>query len=413
MRVLEASDRAHELVLHLEWQAGGNPVRVDFIRAEPFGLHKDLMRRLVGEADDFILDRWTVPGAHTLDDTREHWRAVRGGTDDLMGPLVCLGYEAISLQWVVTDSPQKRKDGCGLITGLRGHRRVVQRASVEAGGCPRLEPPDPEGQFAESRGEPIGWRVACASSLVVVQADVDAPSQEGAHREHDRLGFEDDTGDRDDAAHGSPVHDEVGGFLLEQGQIRLILQHRAYGLSVQLAIGLGAGCPHGRALAGIERAELDPGHVRGARHESAQCVDLSDEVTFSDASDGGVAAHLTQGLDALREQQSTRAHAGGRQRGFRAGVATANDDYVKRPGETHDVGLASGGGDPWSLSVRRRAALAEQVRSADYDCILGRSRSNGAPYLPYPPIRRDPLQSLSPAAPRTCTPHGCAGCACF
>src|SRR5690606_16524507 len=38
VRALEAFDRAHELELHIEWQAGRDPVWVDLVRREPFGL---------------------------------------------------------------------------------------------------------------------------------------------------------------------------------------------------------------------------------------------------------------------------------------------------------------------------------------------------------------------------------------
>ncbi len=58
---------------------------------------------------------------------------------------------------------------------------------------------------------------------------------------------------------------------------------------------------------------------------------------FADAADGGVAAHLSQGLDALGEQKSARTHAGGRQCGFRAGVAAADDDDIKGLGEAHSA----------------------------------------------------------------------------
>ena len=98
---------------------------------------------------------------------------------------------------------------------------------------------------------------------------------------------------------------------------------------VELAVGLRARRAHRRTLAGVQRAELDAGAVRGARHRAAQRVDLLDQVALADAADGRVAAHLAQRLDALREQQRARAHARGRQRGLGAGVAAADDDHIE------------------------------------------------------------------------------------
>ena len=43
-----------------------------------------------------------------------------------------------------------------------------------------------------------------------------------------------------------------------------------------------------------------------ARHDATERVDLLDEMTFADAADGRVAAHLSQRLDGLREQQGAR-----------------------------------------------------------------------------------------------------------
>jgi len=43
----------------------------------------------------------------------------------------------------------------------------------------------------------------------------------------------------------------------------------------------------------------------------------------------GVAAHLAQGLDVVRQQQRLAAHARRRQRRLGAGMATADDDHVK------------------------------------------------------------------------------------
>ena len=67
---LESSDAAHELVLHVERQAGGDAVGIDLVRVEALGLDEDLMRGLAGEAEDLVLDRGTVPRTHPFDDAR-------------------------------------------------------------------------------------------------------------------------------------------------------------------------------------------------------------------------------------------------------------------------------------------------------------------------------------------------------
>jgi len=51
-------------------------------------------------------------------------------------------------------------------------------------------------------------------------------------------------------------------------EIRLLGQNRLHRLTVQLAVGLGAGAAHGRAFAPVEQAELNPGPVRDLAHQA-------------------------------------------------------------------------------------------------------------------------------------------------
>ena len=70
VRVLEAPDGAHELALHVERQAGRDAVRIDLVRVEPLGLDEDLVRGLVREAHDLVLDRRAVARTDALDQRR-------------------------------------------------------------------------------------------------------------------------------------------------------------------------------------------------------------------------------------------------------------------------------------------------------------------------------------------------------
>lgn len=58
---------------------------------------------------------------------------------------------------------------------------------------------------------------------------------------------------------------------------------------------------------------------------------------FANAANGGVARHLPERFDVVGEQERVRAHAGGSQRGFRAGVSAADDNDVV------GVGVGDGG----------------------------------------------------------------------
>ncbi len=158
---------------------------------------------------------------------------------------------------------------------------------------------------------------------------MNAAAEKGANREDDGGSLERDPCDGHDAANLPIVDNEVGGLLLKERQIRLVLEDAADGLPVELPIRLRPRGADRGALTGVQRAELDSGQIRGPRHRAAQCVDLAYQMPLADTADGRVAAHLAQGLDALSEQQRPRAHAGSRQRSFGAGMATTDHDDVK------------------------------------------------------------------------------------
>src|SRR5690348_7880110 len=121
MGTLEPGDAAHELILNVERQAGGNAIGVDLMRVEALGLDEDLMRRLVGEPKYLVLDRGAVPRPHALDDPGEHRGTVDGPPDDLVGTFRRMRNETIYLFWMLFSSPQKRKHRERMIARLPRH----------------------------------------------------------------------------------------------------------------------------------------------------------------------------------------------------------------------------------------------------------------------------------------------------
>ena len=209
------------------------------------------------------------------------------------------------------------------------------------GGVPVFRRRGAERQRPQALGEFVRRRIAGAAAAVVVEADVDAAAEERADGEHHRARAEFDAGHGDHATHHAVLDDEIGALLLEQREVGLVLERAANERLVQHAIRLHARRAHRRTLAGVQRARLDRRRIGASRHDTAQRVDLLDQVSLADAADGGVAAHLAQRLDALREQQRARTHAGSRQRGFGARVPATHDDYVKNACRTHGIAARS------------------------------------------------------------------------
>ena len=64
------------------------------------------------------------------------------------------------------------------------------------------------------------------------------------------------------------------------------------------------------------------------RHHPTQGIDFPDQVPLADAADGRIAAHRTDRLDVVGQQQGPRAGPRRGQRGLGAGVAAADHDDV-------------------------------------------------------------------------------------
>src|SRR3984957_11539480 len=87
VRALESPDGSDEFMLDVEGQAGGYPVRVDLVCIETLGLDENLMRRPVGETHDLVFHGRAITRSHTLDQAREHGRALAGGANDVVSAL--------------------------------------------------------------------------------------------------------------------------------------------------------------------------------------------------------------------------------------------------------------------------------------------------------------------------------------
>jgi len=111
--------------------------------------------------------------------------------------------------------------------------------------------------------------------------------------------------------------------------IAVPLEERTNGSAIKPAIALSARCPHSGPLAAVEHAELEGGEVSGAPHDSAKGIDLSNDSSLGNAANGGVARHLTYGLERACDQTNASAQTCGSDRRFGTGVTSTNYQNVK------------------------------------------------------------------------------------
>jgi hypothetical protein len=164
---------------------------------------------------------------------------------------------------------------------------------------------------------------------------MDLAVEERARRQHDSARPETDADLRDRTDHPVALDHQVVDGLLEQPQVRLILEPMADRSLVQDAVGLGTRGAYGRTLRRIEDPELNTALVGRGGHRTAERIDFLDEMALADAADRRIAAHLAERFDVMGQQQRLRTHAGRCQRGLRAGVPAADDDDVKFCGKKH------------------------------------------------------------------------------
>ena len=132
---------------------------------------------------------------------------------------------------------------------------------------------------------------------------MDSAREEGADGEYHGARAKFDAALRGHAGDAVAFENQIGRLPLKQLQLLLGLERAADGELVEAPIGLRAGGAHRRTLAGVQCAELDAGEVRRRRHGPTEGVDFLHQMALADAADRWIAAHLPQGLDAMREQQ--------------------------------------------------------------------------------------------------------------
>jgi hypothetical protein len=104
--------------------------------------------RLVGEANDLVLDGRAVARAATFDPTSIHRRPTQPRANDLVRPLVGVGDVAGDLRLGDTVAPERERLG-RIVARLNLEALVIDRSRVEPRAGTRLETPDAETQLGE------------------------------------------------------------------------------------------------------------------------------------------------------------------------------------------------------------------------------------------------------------------------
>src|SRR5690348_11656198 len=179
------------------------------------------MAVLASEAMDLVLDRGTVARANALDYPRVHRRAVESSANDLVGTRVRVRDPAWQLSGVHFRTADERETRGRVVPGLLLHHRKIDRASIDAGGRPGLQPPHRQIELAQLGCEIDGCGVPRSSCLVVIESDMDPPGQERPRRQNDGSAAKLDAELGDDTGDAIALEQKIIDCLLEKREVRL------------------------------------------------------------------------------------------------------------------------------------------------------------------------------------------------
>ena len=132
--VFQARHAAHQFVLDVKGQAGGNAIGVVLVGRQALGLQKNLVAFFVGKAVDLVFHAGAIARAHALDVAGEHGAAVKAAANDLVGARIGVGDPARHLLRVLLHAAHKAEHRHGR-THAAGHAvaRLLQAfAEVDA-----------------------------------------------------------------------------------------------------------------------------------------------------------------------------------------------------------------------------------------------------------------------------------------
>lgn len=170
---------------------------------------------------------------------------------------------------------------------------------------------------------------------------MDDSIEKGAGRQNNRAGpdltaiSKDDTCKPDQAVGGIPIDDQIVDPAFDQIQSSRLPNRLLYSVAKELAVNLGAGTLDRWSLRAIKDPELDAGSIRGSTHQPVEGIDFTHQMTLPEATDGGVAGHLTHRRDTVRDERRSRAHAGCDSRGLASSMAPADDNHIVSAARAH------------------------------------------------------------------------------
>jgi hypothetical protein len=105
--------------------------------------------------------------------------------------------------------------------------------------------------------------------------------------------------------------------------------------SIKRSICLRSRRTHGGSSRPIQKTKLYARAIDDPPHDSPKCIDLADQVTFSDSANGWIAGHLSYQIQVKREKRRSRPNPGCGRCGLTSSVTSTYHDHIKCLIENH------------------------------------------------------------------------------
>ncbi len=276
------------------------------------------MAFFLGEADDLIFDGGTIPRSDPFDPPCVHRGEVQVFANDVMGGSIGVSDPAGKL-FHVEPVILPRVEGEDLVglslegVGDEGERDwwVVADLWFADGevNSPAVEPCRRAGfeaaKFKSEVAQTVtegGRGVPHSTAFLILETNMEESAHEcsSGHDDGSSEGAVAKVGlhPRDGVVGG----EDADGISLAEGESVRRLE-RGFGTElIGLFIALGPWGAHGGPTCGVEHPELDGRGIRVQPHEPTQRVDLANDLSFGLTADGGIAGHLTQGIEILGQE---------------------------------------------------------------------------------------------------------------
>lgn len=176
----------------------------------------------------------------------------------------------------------------------------------------------------------------------MIHADMQQPPHKGAAAQDDGASVKTLSPGGFYAGDAVPVCQDFLSIALEELDTRGGFHDPFHAGTVGEFVALSTGCPHAGAFGCVEHAPLDGCSIGIEGHGAAERVDFADDVPFGQSANGGIAAHLTDGIEVLCQESDVTPKPCCGQCGFDAGVASSDDEHIEELGDRVSHGKSGG-----------------------------------------------------------------------